>query len=68
MTPNGWKRLKEGDVVEHLGSRQAYIIAGRTREGWMLVRTIHAMNPREWRKVTQKELKALTRARSSRSG
>jgi len=53
LTKEGFKALKEGDVVQNLGSGRAYVIIGFCNGLPVAVRMVQLSNSGEWAKIVQ---------------
>jgi hypothetical protein len=52
LTAEAWAVLIPGDVLQHVGTGEAYTVTGPGRAGAMrLTRTLDARHPQEWRLV-----------------
>lgn len=56
MTETELKNLRPGDVIQHLGSGNAYIVVYHNDAGYPIVsRSLTAINPGEWQQVPKDE-------------
>lgn len=63
MTPNVFKKLRPGDIVQHVSSGRSFVVTSKVSDkDYIAVRTIRMRNAKEWRKLTVKELAAIRRA------
>ncbi len=53
MKEEDFEKLKRGDIVKNRGSHKSYLVTGNYGiSGVVLVRTMLAMNPGEWDKLS----------------
>ena len=53
MNKEEFDNLRVGNIVRHVGSKNACVITSRNSGSFTAVRTINISNPIEWEKITQ---------------